>query len=89
MIYKSYMQSIGKEIMKIARKNGISLYRMAKDLTIDYASLYRSLSNNGNPEWKRIEQVLDYLDYYIVLKPKRKEVKRGKSKLAAVTSKRR
>ena len=75
------MESIGKEIRDIIKKRGISLYRIAKDLKVTWESLYRSLMNGANPEWKRIKQILDYLDYDIVLKPKRKEVKRKGSRL--------
>ncbi len=71
MIYRSYKDSIGKAIKEIMEKKGVSLYRMAKDLGINYASLYRSLKEDANPEWKRIKQILDYLDYEFVLRPKR------------------
>jgi len=74
------MKSIGREIRAIIKKKGLSLYRIAKDLGIKWESLYRSLLNGANPEWKRIEQVLDYLDYDFVLKPKPKDVKPRKSK---------
>jgi DNA-binding phage protein len=74
------MESIGKEIKAIVKKRGISFYRIAKDLGIAQESLYRSLLDNANPEWKRIKQILDYLDWEIVLRPKRKEVKKYDSK---------
>ena len=34
------MESIGKEIKEIARKKGVSLYRIAKDLGIAQESLF-------------------------------------------------
>ena len=74
------MKAIGKEIRSIIKKKGISLYQVAKDLGITWESLYRSLLNGANPEWKRIGQILDYLDYDFLLKPKRKEVKPRKVK---------
>ena len=74
------MKSIGREIRGIIKKKGLSLYQMAKDLGVTWESLYRSLQDGANPEWKRIKQILDYLDYDIVLKPKRKEVKSRKVK---------
>ncbi len=82
MIYKigiEPMESIGKEIRGIIRRKGISLYQVAKDLGVSWESLYRSLRDDANPEWKRIKQILDSLDYDIVLKPKGKEVKTQKS----------
>ena len=74
------MKSIGKEIRGIIKKKSISLYQIAKDLGVTWESLYRSLLDGANPEWKRIGQILDYLNYDFVLKPKRKEVKPEKSK---------
>jgi len=70
------MKSIGKEIRGIIKRKGLSFYRVAKDLGVAQESLYRSLADSANPEWKRIKQILDYLDYEIVLKARRKEVKR-------------
>ena len=65
------MQSIGKEIKKILRESKISMYRMAKDLEITKQSLYQSFSEDGNPEWKRIKQILDYLQCEIIIKSKK------------------
>ena len=66
-------------IKEVIRKKGLTYYRVAKDLGIDHASFHRSMSDDGNPEWKRINQVLDYLDCEIILRIKRKEVKLVKS----------
>jgi len=80
MIKISYMESIGKEIREILKHKGITLYRVSKDLGIAYESLYRSLNEGTNPRWDTIKTVLDYLEYEVVLKPKRKEVKPKKTK---------
>jgi DNA-binding phage protein len=74
------MKSIEEEIRIIIKEKGISLYRIAKDLGVPWESLYRSLLNGANPKWNRIKSLLDYLDYEFVLRPRRKEVKRIKSK---------
>ena len=74
------MKSIEEEIRSIIKRKGISLYRIAKDLGITWESLHRSLKNGANPKWDRIKQVLDYLDYEFVIRPKRKEVKPENSK---------
>jgi DNA-binding phage protein len=71
---------IGEQIRRIIKKRGIPLYRIAKDLEITWESLHRSLQDGANPKWDRIKQVLDYLDYEFVIRPKRKEVKPKKSK---------
>jgi len=74
------MENLGREIKRLLKEKGISVYKLAEDLGVANESLYRSLSNGANPEWKRIKQILDYLDYDFVLKPKRKEVKIKKPK---------
>ena len=80
MIKVSYMQSIGTEVRDILKRRRITLYRVTKDLGVAYVSLYRSLKKDTNPRWGTIKTVLDYLDYEIVLRPKRKEVIPKKSK---------
>lgn len=76
------MEPIGKMIKEVIRKKGLTYYRVAKDLGIDHASFHRSMSDDGNPEWKRIKQVLDYLDCEIILRIKREEVKAVESESA-------
>jgi len=76
------MESIGKAIKEVIRKKRMTYYRVAKDLGIDHSSFHRSMSDDANPEWKRIKQILDYLEYDVVLEPKRKEVKPKKPKLS-------
>ena len=73
------MNPIGKAIKEIIKKKGTSRYRISKDLSIDEASLHRSLMDGGNPEWKTIEILLDYLGYDFKL-VKRKEVKPEEAK---------
>jgi DNA-binding phage protein len=67
------VDNIGDEIKRIVKKKGLSVYRMAKDLGVPSESLYRSLDKGANPEWKRIKQILEYLDYDFALKAKRKK----------------
>lgn len=69
------MKSIGKEIREILKKRGISVNKAAHDLGIEQASLWRSLRDDANPEWKTIRQVLDYLGYDCFLRPRRKQKK--------------
>jgi len=59
------MESIGKEIKEIAKRKGVSLYRIAKDLEIAQESLFRSLMDDANPKWNTITKVLNYLGYEI------------------------
>jgi len=71
LIYKSLMESIGKEIRDILRKKKISLYRIAKDLGIAKESLHRSLMHSANPEWRTIQKVINYLGYEVKLVKKK------------------
>lgn len=68
------MEPIGKELRQIIRKNGISFYRISKDLGIAQESLYRSLMDNANPKWNTIKKILGYLGYEIkIVKLKNKD----------------
>ena len=66
------MEPIGKAIKEIIRAKGISLNQIARDLGIAPESLFRSLKEDANPEWKRIRQILEYLNYEILLKPQKR-----------------
>ncbi len=70
---------IGNLLKDILKERTLTYRRVAEDLGIDHASLHRSLKNGGNPEWKTIEMILDYLGYDFKLL-KRKEVKPKKQK---------
>ncbi len=74
------MKHIGESIKEIIEKEGITRYRIAKDLDTYESNLHYLLKDGSNPEWKTIEKLLDYLGYdYKFFR--RKEVKclRGKS----------
>jgi len=73
------MESIGREIKRLIKKEKVSVYGIARDLGLASESLYRSLDDGANPEWKRIRELLDYLGYNLKF-IKRKEVKAKKSK---------
>ena len=73
------MKNIGKEIKELMRKQGISGYKVAEALGILPESLYRSLADGANPEWKTIRAILDHLGYDVKF-IKRKEVKKAKPK---------
>ncbi len=61
------------------RKKVVSVYKVAEDLGVAPESLYRSLDDGVNPEWKRIRVLLDYLGYDLKI-VKRKEVRPSKSR---------
>ena len=59
----------------IVKKEGISNRALARNIGVDHASLFRSLLDDGNPESRTIEKILDYFGYELKI-VKRKEVKR-------------
>jgi lambda repressor-like predicted transcriptional regulator len=61
MGYKSHMD-IGKVLRELIGKEGRSFRQTSIDLKVDRSTLHRSLKK-GNPEWKTIEKVLNYLGY--------------------------
>lgn len=61
---------IGKVLLELIANEGKSFRRTSIDLKVDRSTLYRSLKK-GNPEWKTIEKVLDYLGYEINIAKKR------------------
>ena len=71
MRYKSHMD-IGKVLLELIAKEGKSFRRTSIDLGVDRSTLYRSLKK-GNPEWKTVEKVLNYLGYEICIVKKKKK----------------
>lgn len=64
---------IGKALRKLIAREGRSFRQTSLDLKVDRSTLHRSLKK-GNPEWKTVEKVLDYLGYKIrIVKSKKKE----------------
>ena len=63
----------------IIEKEGKTVYRIAKDIGVDFSSLYRALGKEGNLGAKTIDKIMDYLGYEVKF-IKRKEVKPEKSK---------
>jgi DNA-binding phage protein len=63
MWYKSHM-NIGRVLRELIAKEGRSFRQTSIDLKVDRSTLHRSLKK-GNPEWKTIEMLLNYLGYEI------------------------
>lgn len=79
MRYKSHM-NIGKVLRELIATEGRSFRQTSIDLKVDRSTLHRSLKK-GNPEWKTIEKVLDYLGYKIlIVKKKSPKVAKEKAK---------
>ena len=63
---------IGKVLRELITKEGRSFRQTSIDLRVDRSTLHRSL-RRGNPEWKTVEKVLNYLGYEIrIVKAKKK-----------------
>ena len=71
------MEHIGRELKGLLKKHKVSVYKIAEDLGVAHESLYRSLNDGANPEWKRVKQILDYLGYDLKF-IKRRKVKPSK-----------
>lgn len=69
---------IGRVLRELIVKEGRSFRQTSIDLKVDRSTLHRSLKK-GNPEWKTIEKVLDYLGYKILI-VKKKTSKRAMEK---------
>jgi len=59
-------------LRRLVKKEKIPMARLAKEIDADRASLYKALSDDGNPESKTIEKILDILGYEIQLVKKKK-----------------
>ena len=57
------MSKISKMLKRIIEKEGISNRGLARAIGIDHASLSRSLKDEGNPESRTVEKILDNLGY--------------------------
>lgn len=73
MRYKSHMD-IGKVIRELIAKEGRSFRQTSIDLKVDRSTLHRSLKK-GNPEWKTIDMILNYLGYEVRLVKSKKKTK--------------
>ena len=67
--------NIGMVLRKLIAKEGRSFRQTSIDLGVDRSTLHRSLKK-GNPEWKTIEKVLDYLEYEVRFVKKKSGMKR-------------
>jgi DNA-binding phage protein len=62
-------QSVEAILRGLVNEEGIT--KVARDLGIDHASLYRSLKDNSNLKWGRIKKLLDYFGYEFRIVKKR------------------
>ena len=74
MVYIPSMKHIKESIKEVIDKEGVTRYRIAKDLGMDESNLHYLLKEGSNPEWSTVEKLIGYLGYDYKLF-KRKEVK--------------
>jgi DNA-binding phage protein len=75
------MSEISKMLKRIIEKESHSNRGLARAIGIDHASLSRSLKDDGNPESRTVEKILDYLGYDLKF-VKRKRVKSKPKKVS-------
>ena len=67
---------MGNRLKEVLEKEGITAYRLSKDLGIDRGQLSKFLSGKVNISLEMFEQVADYLGYDLML-VKRKRPRKG------------
>jgi transcriptional regulator with XRE-family HTH domain len=68
---------MGNRLREILKKEGVTAYRIWKDLGIDQGEMSRVLNGKQNLTVSRLEMVTDYLGYDLVF-VKRKDSKKKK-----------
>jgi DNA-binding phage protein len=66
------MSTISKLLKTIIEKEKISHRALARAIGLDHASLSRSLRDDGNPESRTIEKILNHLGYDLEVVKKRR-----------------
>ena len=70
---------MGNRLREILKQEGITAYRVCKDLGIDQGEMSRFLNGKANLTLPRLEKVVDHLGYDLVL-VKRKAPRKGAKK---------
>ncbi|MBM4308779.1 MAG: hypothetical protein FJ115_03240 [Deltaproteobacteria bacterium] len=79
------MADLVKTLWELIRKES-SVRRVAKELEVDRASLYRSLKEGNHPRIDTVVKILDHLGYELkVVKANKKAKKASESKEPLVT----
>jgi transcriptional regulator with XRE-family HTH domain len=68
---------MGNRLKEILKTEGVTAYRIWKDLGIDQGEMSRVLSGKGNLTYSRLEKLADYLGYDIVLVKRQGSTKKG------------
>ena len=76
MVYTSDM--VGNRLRDILKREGVTAYRLWKDLRIDQGQLSRFFKGVNNISLDKLEQIADYLGYDIVFVKRNRSRKGGK-----------
>jgi transcriptional regulator with XRE-family HTH domain len=68
---------MGNRLREILNKEGVTPYRIWKDLGIDQAVLSKVLNGKINLTLKNLEKIMDYLGYDILLVKREGSTKKG------------
>jgi DNA-binding phage protein len=69
-IYESYCGSISKAVSLIFKRQGVQKKTIAAEMGMLPQNLNDKLMRTANPKWDFVLQLLDRLDYRMVLVPK-------------------
>jgi transcriptional regulator with XRE-family HTH domain len=68
---------MGNRLREVLNKEGVSGYRLQKELGVDKGQLSRFLNGKIDMSLKKLEQIADYLGYDLVLVKRSKPSEKG------------
>ena len=69
---------MGNRLKEVLAKEGVTAYRLWKDLGIDQGQLSKFFSGKVNISLEMLERIADYLNYDVVLVKRQRPKKGGK-----------
>ncbi len=69
---------MGNRLREVLKREGVTAYRLWKDLGIDQGEMSRFFSGKRNISLEKLEHIADYLGYDILLVKRRQSWKGGK-----------
>lgn len=67
---------MGNRLREVLKREGVTTYRLWKDLSIDQGQLSKFFNGKVNISMEKLEQIADYLGYDLLL-VKRKRSRKG------------
>ena len=69
---------MGNRLKEVLKRDGVTAYRLWKDLGIDQGQLSKFFNGKVNISLELLEQIADYLNYDVVLVKRQRPKKGGK-----------